>query len=201
MTFVRGSGSVVCVVALYLASLIGLAALSVLIDHARLVLLVLRPSTEVILLTEKELPALLILAIVVPLRTFFHIAYYELGRWAGGLAVERMRAGRWLLPKLRHPMVVGLVLASCLIHQSTPVDLALGAQRADRRMAYPAIAAGVLMWTCLLIYLGARFATGLGQVSRLITEHRLAVVVVLVPVILITMLLFLGRLRRTMRRS
>jgi hypothetical protein len=197
--FIRGKGSAICVVVLFLASQVGLAALSVLIDHAPLVLLVLRPSTEVILLTARQLPAFLIVAVAVPLKVFFHIAYYELGRWAGEGAVERTRAGRRLLPKLRHPIVVVFVLASCLVHQSTPVDLALGAQRADRRMAYPVLAAGVLVWTCLLIYLGARFASGLGGLTRLITEHRLVVSVILAPIILVTILLFFGRLRRTRR--
>jgi hypothetical protein len=144
-------------------------------------LLLLRPQTEMILLLSGQLPPLVLVLIAVPLRLLFHVAYYELGRWSGTAFVTRSPAGRWALAKARHPLVGQVLLLSCLVHQSTPVDLTLGARATPRRMVIPMLATGVLVSTLVLVYLGKEL--GLSRwLVKLLLEHRTVAAGVLLTV-------------------
>lgn len=196
MSRFRGRGSLICIVALFAAGQIGLAALPALVDTSPLVLLALRPQTEVVVLVAHRLPTPQVLAVAVPLRFFLHVCYYEAGRWGGPRLLARSRAGRWLLRAMDRPAMVRALIVLALLHPSTPLDLALGTQRARRRAVYPVLAAGALVWTWLLVRLGMLVSEPATQVVAFLARHRTAAFVVAGPLALIATLGFLRGLRK-----
>jgi SAM-dependent methyltransferase len=196
MNWFRGRGSLLCVIAFFAAGQVGLAALPALVDTSPLLLLALRPQTEVVVLVAHRVPAPLVLAVAVPLRSFFHVCYYELGRWSGPPLLARGRAGRWLLRTMDRPLTVWAFLLLAFVHTSTPLDLALGTQRAWRRAVYPVLAAGTFVWTLLFIRLGILASEPAAQVVAFLTRHRAAAFAAAGCLALITTLGFLRGLRR-----
>jgi hypothetical protein len=196
----RGRGSLVWAAALLVVGQIGLGSAPFLVDRAPLLLLLLRPQTEMILLLGGVLPPLVIVLVAAPLRLLFHVVYYELGRWGGERFVARSRAGRWALARMRYPMVGRALIFSCLIHQSTPVDLALGSRGSPRRMVVPVLASGVLLSTLLLAYIGTELAPLSRKIIALLRDHPVAAAAVLSAIGLVTLALAVHHYAPAIRR-
>lgn len=170
----RGKASVVVVLLLLGMSQTGLALLPFLVQHAPVALLVLRPQPEMMVLVTPSLSPVVIVLVAAPLRLLIHVAYYELGRWGGEGVVSRTRAGAWALKALSRKWIGATLLISCLLHQSTPVDMALGARGTARRNVEPALAFGVSLSSVLIVWLGIQLTPFSASVLEFFREHRLA---------------------------
>jgi ubiquinone/menaquinone biosynthesis C-methylase UbiE len=167
----RGHRSLLVVVLIVLASQTGLALLPVLAVHVPVVLLILRPQPETMVLLSGSLHPAVVFAVAAPLRFLIHVAYYEFGRWGGEVLVSRTRAGRWVLRALSRRWLGTVLLLSCLVHQSTPVDAALGARATERKRVVVALAIGVSISSALLVYLGIRLTSYSAKVLWFLREH------------------------------
>jgi len=195
----RNAWSVAWVACFIGAGQLGLALAPSLGQRLPALLLVLRPQADLMLLLGPQLPAAVVVLLVVPFRLLFHIAYYEFGRWGGDRLVRRSRAGRWVLALLARRGVVLPLLALCVLHPSTPVDLALGARAVSRPKAIGALATGVIVSTALLALLGAALAPLSLHVLAKVTEHRGVLTAVLAAFALVTSAVVAWRLRQTAR--
>ncbi|HZL64796.1 MAG TPA: hypothetical protein VFD50_07670 [Thermoleophilia bacterium] len=153
-------------------SQVGLVLTPYLANRAPLLLLALRPQPEFVVLLGGNVPALAVVAVVVPLRWLVHFVYVEFGRWTGSAVLSRTRVGRWLQPRLADPRVSRLLLLSCLVHLGTPVDVALGAGGVDRRHVTLMLAAGSLVTTILFVTVGVQLAPLTRPALNWVVENR-----------------------------
>ncbi|WP_148088686.1 hypothetical protein [Saccharothrix texasensis] len=175
--------------AILAASQTGLALLTVLVEKAPLALLVLRPQPEIMVLLTGRLPPMVIVLVAVPLRLLIHIAYYELGRWGGERLVSRTRAGAWALRALSRRWLGAALLVSCLVHQSTPVDMALGARGTARHRVIAALVFGVSLSSVLIVWLGTQLTPFSAEILEFLREHPLATAAVVSVLALVTFVL------------
>ncbi|EWM12069.1 hypothetical protein [Kutzneria sp. 744] len=187
-----GAWSVLAVLVILAAGQTGLALLPVLALRAPLALLALRPQPEMMLLLAGKLSPVDIVLVAVPLRLLIHISYFELGRWGGEMLVARTRAGAWALNALSRRWLGMVLVISCLVHQSTPVDMALGARGTRRRPVVIALLAGVTISSILLVWLGTHLTPYSAAVLAVIGDHPLATLV-LVGVLAATALMLSAR--------
>ncbi|MFD8495895.1 hypothetical protein [Amycolatopsis sp. NPDC059657] len=167
-----GAWSVLAVLGILAASQTGLALFPLLTSYAPLALLALRPQPEIMVLLTARLSPIVIVLVAVPLRLLIHVSYYELGRWGGGRLVSRTRAGAWALKALSRPWLGVVLLVSCLAHQSTPVDMALGARGSRRAHTVIALLMGVTVSSILLVWLGTELAPLSAELLATLGEHR-----------------------------
>jgi hypothetical protein len=188
---------VAVVLAILAASQVGLALLPVLVERSPLVLLVLRPQPEVMVLLTGRLSPVVVVLVAVPLRLLIHVAYYELGRWGGERLVASTRAGKWALRALSRRWLGVVLLVSCLVHQSTPVDMALGARGTARRHVVAALVFGVSVSSVLIVWLGTQLTPFSAEVLGFLREHPLAATSVVGALALVTFVLSALRLVKT----
>jgi hypothetical protein len=174
MRWIAGQRSLICALCFILTAQLALVLTPTLVDRAPLLLLGLRPQPEMVVLLAGQVSPMAIVALVVPLRWLLHMTYVELGRWAGDAVLTRSRSGRWLRSRLKGRRVLSVLLASCLLHLGTPVDLALGAGGVDRRRAAMVVAAGSLISTVLFVTAGWYLAPVTEALLEWIVEHRVA---------------------------
>lgn len=181
-TEVRGRYSLVWIVILMLANQLGLAALPVLAARMPILLLTLRPQPDVIILVSAKVEPLYIIMVTAPIRFATHLSYYELGLWGGAKFVSRTRAGRWLLAALGRRWVELLLLASCLVHPGTPIDLALGSRATSRTLMICVLAIGTLTSTIMLVYVGSQLVPLSGRLLHVISGNMVIITTVAVAV-------------------
>lgn len=168
-----GAWSVVAVLVIVAAGQTGLALLPILATQAPWALLMLRPQPEMMVLLTGRLSPVEIVVIAAPLRLLIHLSYYELGTWGGRRLVSRTRAGAWALRALSRPWLGAALLISCLVHQSTPVDMALGARGTRRWQVVVALLVGVTLSSILLVWLGTHLTPFSARVLALLSENPL----------------------------
>jgi hypothetical protein len=178
MTWVTGRRSVAWALAFATASQLGLALTPQLADRAPLVLLALRPQPEFMVLLSGQSSAIAVVAVVAPLRWLVHFVYVEVGRWAGQGPLYKTRPGRWIVDRLGDRRTSWVLLWSCLIHLSTPVDIALGAGGTSRRRVAIMLAAGSLLTTTFYVTVGTAISPLSSRVLGWLVEHRAGATVV-----------------------
>jgi hypothetical protein len=172
MRWLAGRRSVWWALAFAGVAQLGLALSPYLVDRAPLLLLVLRPQPELVVLLAGHAPAFAVIAIVAPLRWTLHLVYFEVGRWAGGDVLVRSQPGRWLLPRLANRQLSRLLMLVCLVHLSTPVDLALGAGRVDRSRVALLLAVGSVVTTVLFVAVGVQMAPVTARALTWVVDNR-----------------------------
>ena len=181
-----GPASLLWVAVLLVLGQVGLILTPYLADTAPVVLVALRPQPEFVTLFSSQIPFVVMVSVVAPLRWVLHANFVELGRWAGRGIASRSRTGSWLLARAENPRVVKLLLLSCLFHLGTPVDLVLGVANVDRRTVRIVLAIGALLTTVLFILLGLALSRYTTALIEWISQQREVAALVFVALAIIS---------------
>jgi ubiquinone/menaquinone biosynthesis C-methylase UbiE len=134
--------------------------------------LALRPQPEIFVLVAGKAAPVLILLVAIPLRVLIHLAYYELGRWGGEVVVTRTKFGVWALETLSRRWFGAVLLAITIMHQGTPVDIALGARNTSRTRVVAMLLVGVSLSSAFYLWLGTQLAPFSGEFVGFLGEHE-----------------------------
>ncbi|NUR26865.1 MAG: hypothetical protein HOV83_13650 [Catenulispora sp.] len=197
-----GRGWLLAAIAMAACSYGGLIALPSLLGPHPSLLLALRPTPEVLLLVGHRVNPLMSFAIALPVRVTVHIIYFHLGRFYGEPTLRLLRPGRASLRLLRHAWSKPILLASLLLYQTTPADVALGILRTRLRMFLPVLALGAAASTAVLIAAGRGLTDAVTPTTRWLTGHGPEVTVALAAVVAVQVpLIWRSWYRRTRRLS
>lgn len=155
-----------------IAGHVALPLIPVLINSLPLVLILLRPSNDVMILISST-GAMLWVAIP-PIRFFMHVAYYETALFYQGWAKRYVEVRPVASVALKASARVSSAVSA--LWPNSVSDLVLGAAGVPRRIVYPLLAAGVLLTSVVSWLLGLGLVADLHHFLELVADNVVVII-------------------------